>query len=75
MKRIVSFLLSLAVCLSVLPMSAQAWVVNSNRKYVYNGQPQKVENFTLTLDGVRTLKSGEDFEITKYTDLEGNEID
>ena len=75
MKKIISIALALVLCVGILPMSAQAWVLNSNGTYVYNGQPRKVQNFQLTLDGVRVLKSGEDFTITKYTDLDGNEID
>ncbi len=74
-RRVLSTIIALALCLSILPISAQAWVINGNKKYVYNGESQKVTNFQLTLDGVRVLESGKDFFITKYTDLDGNEID
>ena len=74
-RRLLSTIIALALCLSILPISAQAWVINGNKKYVYNGESQKVTNFQLTLDGVRVLESGKDFFITKYTDLDGNEID
>ena len=74
-RRLLSTIIALALCLSILPISAQAWVINGNKEYVYNGESRKVTNFQLTLDGVRVLESGKDFFITKYTDLDGNEID